>query len=60
MQGHGTWIEIPRESYHPIDQGIVILKYGNENNASISKQFMDFMASAKARSTLKKFGYLLP
>ena len=60
MQGRGKWIEVPRASYQPILQGIVMLKHGNETNAIASKEFMDFMASAKARSILEKFGYLLP
>ncbi len=28
MQGRGKWIEVPRESYQPIEQGIVMLKHG--------------------------------
>jgi len=60
MLGHGKWIEVPRESYQPISQGIVMLKHGNETNATAAKKFMEFMASAKARSILEKFGYTLP
>jgi molybdate transport system substrate-binding protein len=60
MQGRGKWIEVPRESYHPIEQGIVMLKHGNETNADAAKKFMEFMASAKARSILEKFGYIMP
>lgn len=60
MQGKGSWIEVPRNSYQPIEQGIVLLKHGNETNALAAKQFMDFMASAKARNILEKFGYILP
>ena len=60
MQGRGLWIEVPRDSYRPIDQGIVMLKHGNETNALAAKQFMEFIASAKARSILEKFGYILP
>lgn len=60
MQGHGKWIEVPKESYQAIAQGIVLLKHGNETNALAAKQFMDFMASANARHILEKYGYLLP
>lgn len=60
MQGHGKWVEVPRESYQPISQGIVMLKHGNESNAAASKKFMAFMASAQARAILQKFGYILP
>jgi molybdate transport system substrate-binding protein len=60
MQGRGKWIEVPRDSYQPIEQGIVLLKHGNETNAVAAKQFMEFMASAQARKILQNFGYLLP
>lgn len=58
--GHGKWIEVPRESYQPISQGIVMLKHGADTNAAAAKKFLEFMASAKARGILKKFGYVLP
>ena len=60
MHGHGNWIEVPKESYQPIEQGMVILKHGAETNADAAQKFMAFMASAKARSIFEKFGYLLP
>lgn len=60
MQGRGKWIEVPRESYQPIEQGIVILKHGADTNADAAKRFMEFMASARARSILEKFGYIMP
>lgn len=60
MQGRGKWIELPRDSYFPIEQGIVMLKHGNETNPLAARKFMEFMASAKARAILEKFGYILP
>lgn len=60
MQGRGKWIEVPRESYQTIAQGVVLLKHGADTNAAAAKQFMAFMASAKARAILEKFGYILP
>ena len=60
MQGRGKWVEVPRESYQPIEQGIVILKHGAETNADSAKRFMEFMTSNKARNILEKFGYILP
>jgi molybdate transport system substrate-binding protein len=60
MQGRGKWIEVPRESYQPIEQGIVLLKNSNGVNALAAKQFMEFMASAHARKILQNYGYLLP
>jgi molybdate transport system substrate-binding protein len=60
MQGRGKWIEVPRESYQPIEQGVVLLKHGADTNAAAAKQFMEFMVSAQARGILEKFGYILP
>lgn len=60
MQGRGKWIEVPRESYQPIDQGIVMLKHGLETNAVAAERFMEFMASTEARNILERFGYILP
>ncbi|HQS58025.1 MAG: molybdate ABC transporter substrate-binding protein [Gallionellales bacterium 35-53-114] len=60
MQGRGKWIEVPRESYQPIEQGLVLLKHGAQSNAAAAKLFIEFMASAKARAILDKFGYILP
>jgi molybdate transport system substrate-binding protein len=60
MQGQGKWVEVPRESYQPIEQGVVVLKHGAANNAEAATKFMEFMASAKARHILQKFGYILP
>jgi molybdate transport system substrate-binding protein len=60
MQGHGKWIEVPKESYQPIEQGMVVLRHAAETNADAAQKFMTFMASAKARGILEKFGYTLP
>lgn len=60
LQGKGKWVEIPKESYDPIAQGVVLLKHGAETNAVAAKRFMDFLASSKARSILEKYGYLMP
>lgn len=60
LQGRGKWIEVPRESYQPIAQGVVILKHGAESNAAAAQRFVEFLGSAKARSIFEKFGYLLP
>ena len=60
MQGRGKWIEVSRESYQPIEQGIVMLKHGATTNAVAARRFMAFMASPVARSILEKYGYILP
>lgn len=60
MTGRGKWIEVPRESYQPIEQGIVVLKHGAKINAVSADRFVAFMSSAEARGILEKFGYILP
>ncbi|MGH8808826.1 MAG: molybdate ABC transporter substrate-binding protein [Noviherbaspirillum sp.] len=60
MKGQGKWIELPKESYQPIAQGIVVLKHGQQNNAKLAQQFHDFVLSPKARAILERYGYLLP
>ena len=60
MKGQGKWIEMPKDSYQPIAQGAVILKHGEASNPKASKQFFDFLYSAKARAIFERYGYLLP
>jgi molybdate transport system substrate-binding protein len=60
MKGQGKWIDLPRDAYQPIAQGIVVLKHGEHNNAKLAQQFHDFVLSAKSRAILERYGYLLP
>lgn len=60
MRDTGHWIDVPPRSYRPIEQGIVLLKHGRDNHPQASRQFFDFMFSAKARAILQQFGYQLP
>lgn len=60
VSGKGTWIELPRDSYQPISQGVVILKHGAETNSETSHRFLEFLASPAARAIFEKYGYLLP
>ncbi|MDP2783872.1 MAG: molybdate ABC transporter substrate-binding protein [Sulfurimicrobium sp.] len=60
MKGQGKWVDVPRDAYEPIAQGVVILKHGRETNAAAAAKFYDFLASAKARAIFQQYGYLLP
>ena len=51
------WI-VPQKLYDPLEQGVVLLKRGQNNAAA--KAFMQFLQSAKARSIIEKFGYEAP
>jgi molybdate transport system substrate-binding protein len=52
------WIDIDPKLYKPIDQGIVMLKNGQNNNEA--KLFYDFILSSQAKKIFTKFGYQLP
>lgn len=60
MKGQGKWIDLPKGSYQPIAQGVVVLKHGQQSNARLAQQFHDFVLSSKARVILERYGYLLP
>lgn len=60
MQGKGTWIELPLNSYTPIAQGVIILKHGREHAQQACQQFYDFLSTDKAQAILKKNGYIVP
>ena len=53
-----NWIDIDAKLYTPIDQGIVILKEG-QNNREV-KAFYDFIISPKAKEIFHQFGYIVP
>jgi molybdate transport system substrate-binding protein len=60
LAGKGKWIELPRGSYQPIAQGVVILTHGANTNARAARHFVEFLGSPAARTIFKKYGYLLP
>lgn len=60
VAGKGKWIELPKDSYQPIAQGVVILKHGAETNSETAHRFLEFLATPTARSIFEKYGYLLP
>jgi len=52
-----NWVDINSSLYTPINQGIVILKSGKDNDEV--KAFYDFIKSNKAKEIFKKFGYIV-
>lgn len=60
MKGQGTWIDLPKGSYQPIAQGVVVLRHGQQTNPQVAQQFHDFVLSAKSRMILERYGYQLP
>lgn len=53
-----NWVDLDPRLYTPINQGVVILKEG-ENNDEV-RAFYDFILSAKAKDIFKSFGYFIP
>ena len=52
------WKEVDPVLYTPIEQGMVILKSGEDKREV--KAFYDFMLSAEAQNILQRFGYRIP
>jgi molybdate transport system substrate-binding protein len=50
-----NWMEVDEKLYTPIDQGMVLLKKGEDNDEA--KSFYDFILSDKARKILINYGY---
>jgi molybdate transport system substrate-binding protein len=60
FQARGHWVEVPAESYQPIGQGAVILKYGATHHPEAAKRLMDFLFTPPAQTILERYGYRLP
>lgn len=59
MMGKGKWIELPKGSYEPIAQSVVVLKHGAETQSESARKFVDFLFTPKARAIFEKYGYVL-
>lgn len=56
----GCWyVEVDRSLYKPIEQGIVKLQHGVNENAAATDLFYDFMFSNSTNDILVKFGYTI-
>lgn len=60
VSGQGKWIELPKDSYQPIAQGAIILRFGSLMNPKAARRFLEFLSSPTARGILEKYGYLPP
>ena len=59
MKDKGKWIEVDPQSYEPIAQGVIVLRYAQQEHSKGAKAFYDFLFSAPAQEILKKYGYHL-
>jgi molybdate transport system substrate-binding protein len=60
MAGKGRWLEVPKNSYEPIAQAVVILKHGAQTQADNTQRFVNFLFTPQARTIFAKYGYTLP
>ena len=60
LTGKGKWVDIPKTSYQPIAQAVVVLKHSAETQSASANKFVNFLFTPKARAIFKKFGYGLP
>ncbi len=60
LKDKGQWIDVPKESYEPIAQGVVILKHAERGKMDEANKLVDFISSGKAGEIFKKYGYALP
>jgi molybdate transport system substrate-binding protein len=55
MKNTGQWTSIPSSAHRPIEQGVALLKNGN--NPTAARAFFDFLSSETAVAILKSYGY---
>lgn len=60
LAGRGKWVEVPKDSYAPIAQAVVVLKHGANTEAATAQKFVDFLFTPAARALFKKYGYENP
>lgn len=60
LKNKGYWQEVPNHLVEPIYQGLVITKWGQEDNMKASNSFRQFMKTAAVEEILLKNGYQLP
>ena len=59
MKTQGKWAELDPKSYEPIAQGVIVLRYGDQNHSKEAHEFYDFIFSNVAKEIFKKYGYHL-
>ena len=60
MKDKGKWIEVDKDAYESIAQGVIILKHAQKENLTKAQKFFDFLFTEKAQEIFKKYGYILP
>lgn len=58
VQSDGRWALIPEELHKPLDQALAVIKGARLELEA--RRFAEFINSAQGRSTIRKYGFLLP
>jgi molybdate transport system substrate-binding protein len=58
MKSKGTYWEVPAEAHPAIEQGAVILKQSNSQEAA--RQFLEFIKGPSGQEILKRYGFVVP
>lgn len=51
------WQVVDPKLYDAIEQGVVILKHGKDNNLDTAQKFYKYLLSSSAKAIFKKYGY---
>jgi len=57
MKGKGNWISIPKNSYTPIAQAVILIQ--KEKVSKNATKFYEYLFSLKSKEILENFGYLV-
>jgi molybdate transport system substrate-binding protein len=58
VQSNGRWTLIPEELHKPLDQALAVIK--GARRGLEARRFAEFINSAQGRSTMGKYGFILP
>jgi molybdate transport system substrate-binding protein len=58
VQSNGRWTLIPEELHKPLDQALAVIKGARRELEA--RRFAEFINGAQGRSTMRKYGFILP
>ena len=58
LRNVGRWVQVPPDTYPPLEQGAVLTRRGTDNKAA--RAYLKFLQSEKAREIFNRYGFRLP
>ena len=58
VRSNGRWMLIPEALHKPLDQALAVIKGARRELEA--RRFAEFINSAQGRSTMRKYGFILP